>query len=474
MITQDATQQEPGVSRWARLRNAAGAIAAWGAWTAMTIGILVYLAHYTRNIPYMDGFPMVPVLTGNQPLTAEWAGSQHNEHRPLVSRLIIVGLFRFVASDFRLPRFVNAGLLSAMAAVMILLARRMRGSYRATDAVFPMALLSIAQTESLFVGFAMNLVLSSALVVTLIAAAGRARPGGVIMPLFFGLSLVMLPLTGGSGLTLLPALGLWVAGYIATGWWSGRKPSLLMRGTGVLLLASGLAITALYFRGYCRPPYHPLPPSLGSVVSSTLMYLGLAVHPHLSSYRWPAGLIAAGLAIATLLLLGTRAVREPAERPRALGLMAIVIAMLGLAGAVALSRSGLGPTVVLAPRYVTLTAPLLCVIYISWLAYGGARGRVAVPLALLVLIGSAMSDGYRFSRSYGRSLLAAERRVEAGRARHASAAELARAASPDLYSMADYTDRFFRQMETARMGPFANPMATRTARAPAASGPIGR
>lgn len=474
MTTKDATQQGPGASRWARLRSLAGAIAAWGVWAAMTVGILAYLAHYTRNIPYMDDFPVVPVLTGDQPLTVEWAWSQHNEHRPLVPRLIVVGLFRLVASDFRLPRFVNAGLMSAMAAAMILLARRMRGTYRATDAVFPMTLLSVAQTESLFVGFAMNLVLSSALVVALIAAAGRARPGSLILPLAFGLSLVVLPLTGGSGLTLVPALGLWVAGDVAAGWWSGRKPGPLMRGIGLLLLAGGLTITALYFQGYFRPPYHPLPPSAWSVVSSTLIYLSLAVHPHLSSYRWPSGLIAAGLSLATLLLLGARALREPAERPRAMGMMAILVAMLGLAVAVALSRSGLGPAVLLAPRYITLAAPLLCVIYISWLAYGGPRGRVAVPLALLVLVGSAMSDGYRFSRSYGRNLLAAERRVELGQARHASVAELARAASPDLYPMADYTDHFFRLMETARIGPFADSDATRTATAPAASGPIRR
>lgn len=347
MIMKDATDRVPGVSPWARLRDVTGAIAAWGTWAAMTIGLFVYLVHYSRNIPYMDDFAMVPVLTGAQPLTAEWAWSQHNEHRPLVSRLITVGLFRFVASDFRTPRFANAGLMSAMAAAMILLARRMRGSYRATDAVFPMSLLSVAQTESLFIGFAMNLVLSSALAVALIAAVGRARQGGMLMPLCFGLSLVLLPLTGGSGLTMLPALGLWLAGYIATGWWSGQKPGPMIRVAGLLLLAAGAAITALYFRGYFRPPHHPLPPSAGSVVSLTLIYLSLAIHPHLSSYRWPAGLIAAGLVIATLALLATRAFRQPAERPRALGMMAILLAMLGLAGTVGLSRSGLGFAVIL-------------------------------------------------------------------------------------------------------------------------------
>src|SRR5262249_14555789 len=155
-----------------------------------------------------------------------WAWAQHNEHRPLISRLIMAGLFRLVGNDFRVVRYANAGLLSAMAASMLILARRLRGSARAADAVLPLSVLNIAQAESLMIGFAMNLILTSLLAAALIAAAALARRGrGAALAMGFGLSLVLLPLCGGSGLTMLPPLAAWLAGYLATGWWSGRRPA---------------------------------------------------------------------------------------------------------------------------------------------------------------------------------------------------------------------------------------------------------
>ena len=86
-------------------------------------------------------------------------------------------------------------------------------------------------------GFAMNLVLSAWMSFELIAAAGLAdRRGGWPLALRFGLLLVLLPLSGGSGLVMLPPLALWLAGYVAWGWWSGRKPGALTRALGLGLL----------------------------------------------------------------------------------------------------------------------------------------------------------------------------------------------------------------------------------------------
>ena len=73
-------------SRWARTRDRAGLAAGWGTWLAMTAALLLYVRHYSRDVPYMDEFDMVPVLTGSAPVTLDWAWSQHHEHRPLISR----------------------------------------------------------------------------------------------------------------------------------------------------------------------------------------------------------------------------------------------------------------------------------------------------------------------------------------------------------------------------------------------------
>ena len=252
------------------------------------------------------------------------------------------------------------------------------------------------------------------------------------------------------------------------------SPTAATRAIGLGLLCAGSAIAVFYFYGYHRPPWHPLPRSLGSVVSSTLLYLSLAVYPQLSAPWWPASAIGAILVTATLVLLAIRAFRTPAERPRALGLMAIILSMLCVAGAVGISRSGLGPAVILASRYITLTFPLLVVLYIAWLLYGGARVRVGVHLILLVLIGATVSDSQRYSRRYGRPVLAAEQRVESGLRGHAPTPVLMSAACPDLYPMPERAGEFFKMMEAARLGPFAGPGDDRVARATDSGGSVRR
>ena len=99
----------------------------WSVWSLSAGAALWLVANYGRNLPFWDDWEMVPALTGAQPVTPAWLWSQHNEHRPMLPRLIMAGLFRAVRADFRLPRYVNAGLLSAMAAAMLLVARRIRG-----------------------------------------------------------------------------------------------------------------------------------------------------------------------------------------------------------------------------------------------------------------------------------------------------------------------------------------------------------
>ena len=301
---------------------------------------------------------MVPVMTGTEPVTLQWAWAQHNEHRTLISRLIMVGLTRYIANDFRMARYANVALLSMMAAAMLLLARKLRGSARATDVVLPLSILNVAQAESLMIGFAMNLVLTSMIAVGLIVPTGLTRRrGGSVMAMGFGVSLVLLPLCGGSGLVMLPPLALWLAGYLGWGWWSGQKPGAWTRAIGLGLLMAGVGIVAMYLHGYSRPPRHPLPPSMASVVSSTLMCLSLAIYPDVTAYWWPAGWIVVALVGATLGLLADRHRPDAGRTP----------ARPGPGGDHRLDarrgrrrrglRAAFGPAAILASRYVTLTIP---------------------------------------------------------------------------------------------------------------------
>jgi hypothetical protein len=404
----------------------------------MTIALILYVRQNSRNVPYWDEFAMVPVMTGSEPVSLSWAWQQHNEHRPMISRLIMAGLFRLVRNDFRVVRYANAVLLSAMAASMLLLARRLRGSSRATDALLPLSILNIAQAECLINGFAMNLILSSLIAIGLIVATGLARGGGGrLMALSLGLSLVLLPLCGGSGLAMLPPLALWLAGYVAWGWWSGRKPGGWTRALGVGLLLAGSAVVVLYLRDYTRPSYHPPPPSMASVASSTLMYLSLAVYPQISTYSWLAGLILVVVMTATLGLLAIASVR-------------------------------------MSSRYITLTTPLLCVVYVAWLVYGRPRTRLAVHLGLLILMCLAFPNGRRFSREYGTFVRNVERRVERRLRDHAPTPVLMKLVYPDFHSDRDLIRDSFKMLKAARVGAFTEYEDDRVATTPEAAGAVRR
>src|SRR5262249_50308147 len=207
---------------------------------------------------------------------------------------------------------------------------------------------------------------SSLIAIALVVAAGLARPGGGrTLAMILGLSLVLLPLSGGSGLTMLPPLVVWLAGYVAWGWWSGRSPGPGTRALGLGLLLAGAAVVLLYLSGYTQPAYHPLLPSVGPLASCTLRFLSLAIYPQIATYAWPVGLIAFVVVVATLVLLTMACVRSPAERPRALGLMAITFAMICVAAAVALSRAAMGPERIMSSRYIVLATPMLCVLYVA-------------------------------------------------------------------------------------------------------------
>ncbi len=197
----------------------------WAVWTIATTALFLFIRHYARNVPYIDDWSMVPLITGCEPVSLKWAWSQHNEHRVLVPKLILAGLFRGVSLDLRSAMYLNAGLLSMAAAMMLVLARGLRGRPGLTDVVLPLSILSIAQYDCLLTGFALNLVLTALVLyalIAIVARAGERPPWMSVVPV--GVLLLLLPLCGGSGLVVLPPLIVWLTGYLCWGWWSGENP----------------------------------------------------------------------------------------------------------------------------------------------------------------------------------------------------------------------------------------------------------
>ncbi len=470
----ETSNGQTGRSRWTRARDLAGLTVSWGLWTALTIGLVLYVRHYSRNIPFSDEFDIVPVMTGVEPVTVRWTWAQHNEHRIMIPRLMMVGLFRFVSADFRVVRYANAGLLSAMAACMLLVARRVRGSARLTDAVLPLAILSLAQGESLLNGYAMALVLTSGVAVALIAAAASERGGdGRVIALTFGVALVLLPLCGGAGVAMLPPLVLWLAGFVAWGWWSARRPAAWLRAVGAGLLLAGSAVVALYLRGYTRPVHHPLPPSARAVASSAVKYLSLTVYPSMRGHARPAGAIAVILVMATLLRLAIVSARSSAERPRPSGSWRSSSRCSPWRPAWA-SRAGLGPDAALASRYVSLGMPLFCALYVAWLAYGNTITRIGVPLVLCAMIVLALPGSYRFGRWYGAYVHKAVRRVERSVMDREADSVILDRMCPAVYPHRESAGIYLKLLEEARFGPFAELQSRRVATVPERAGPVIR
>ncbi len=459
MVPMEALVRRIGYPWGAYARKLVAPIVVWAVWGAMTAATILFIRQYARNIPYMDDFALVPLITGHDPVSLQWIWSQHNEHRPAISRLILVGLHRFIATDFRVGMYFNAGLLSAAAASTLLLVRRLRGSFSITDIVLPLSILNLGQAETLLISFAMNLMLTAWISCELIVTAATAnRRFGWQLALKFGLFLVLLPLCGGSGAGYAPsARNVACCNYLlACGLWSGRDPGVAAQAIGLWLLTACSVVVALYLIGYTSPAHRGPPPSLTAVATTTLEYLSLVVCADAPNYWRLAGLAVVLLVGATLLRLVVVVLQHPEESPSALGLFALILSMLSAAAAVGLSRSYFGAVGGRASRYVTIAAPLLCAVYVAWLAHGPSSAQRVVHIVLLALVCLAMPANIKFGLRFGEDRLSVYRSVERSLKARAHRSVLMRKACPALFPDPEIAYKCFKMLKDARVGDFAN------------------
>jgi hypothetical protein len=399
-------------------------------------------------------------MTGHKPLSLRWAAEQANEHRPIISKAVLATLWHAIP-DFRSGLYLNAGLLSTASASLILLARRLRGWTSITDAVLPLSILNIGQSECLLIGFALNMMLTAWISYELIVAlCGTSQSPGWWPSLLVGGLLVLLSLSGGSGMAMLPPLSLWLAGYVACGWWSGRNPGAWGRAVGLGLLLTTLVAVAFYLKGYERPTHIPATPSVKAACSTTLEYLSLVIRPVGREWGYPRrfGMVVALLVAITLIHLAVVARRSPAERPRAFGLIAILLSQLGVAAAVGVSRAGLGPGSGMISRYISISAPLLSCIYITWLLYGPKPARRAIHVGLLALICAGIPANARSAlgmgegRRYG--YIEVERSLRAGLPAPLLMEQVRSRLWPVIFQGNSNIYECFKMLKVARVGKF--------------------
>jgi hypothetical protein len=345
-------------------------------WATMTLAALSFVLVFGSNAPYADEWEFVPALLGKQPVTS-WLWAQHNEHRLPLSRAIYYALFQ-ITHDFRTGIFLQVVMLSALALGLMRLAAHLRGRCDWVDAFFPVSLLHLGHWENFVMGYQLCFVLFCCLATGLVVVLLKTKKETVFRSGFLaGILLLLIVLTGGFGLTIVPPVALWLM-YLAILVWrsGGRGQSLILMALAIL----PVVYIAVYFESYERPPLHP-PPSrdpvaIGMVAGEMLaMALGIGV----SGVWWLVAIVELAIGLATVTLL-IRQGRNPINRPASSGLIAVAAGMCGLALAIGMGRGSMGLDMGLWPRYSLLVWPLLGAAYLVWVK----AGRKWIPILFCV------------------------------------------------------------------------------------------
>lgn len=374
----------PRYLRW-YLAGLADPLFVWLVLLGASIAAFVFAVGHAPALPYWDDWSYVPVLTGHEPFSPAWLWAQHYEHRIPLAKLAWMGIARMTGGDARWTTGAIALLLSCSAALLVRGLLRFRGRTVWTDAFVPLLFLHWDHWENLTwpfqIAFAIHTLVLS-LIVSLLLRLRRSGPERLALPI--GLSLLILPLCGGSALPF--------AALLASGWILVALRDL--RGTprklSVVCSAAALLLAALYVVGYRKVESGPPSPGLGATLSAATQFFTGSLG-HQGSRAWPASgwVTAAGLLFTLILLLrGSR--RKDADRLPARGLLLILGGMLVLSVLVGNSRAGMSPFAGFFDRYVTLSC------FLPFLAYAASEFFPRPLPGLAVRIGLACALAFLF------------------------------------------------------------------------------
>jgi len=371
-------------------------------WFGMVLWALLFVRAYAAPFPFGDEFALWDLLPPSGSLSLQKLWSLKNEHRIPLPRLVQYVPY-VLTGDLRAPMYVQVLVLAAVALSLALVARAIRGRTSLSDATFPLLWLHVGNSANLLAGFQLALTLPTAFVTFALGAiaisSGLARGGRAAV---LGGSLVCLPLCGAAGLVQAPALGAWIAGL---GWAGRRSPDPGERRAIRILLLSVAAcalLCALHFRGYDPAHWNRYSDRPFAVIEAAAQLACLGFGPA-AEVAWPAIAVPVlALLVATILLLVLGLLRRSPETRRRVGLLASMAGIASLVGSIGIGRAAMNEIPGFTPRYVTLTAPLLCCAYFAWMLYGRGRWKTIVCAAIAIGAAAALpwnaKDGYREGR----------------------------------------------------------------------------
>lgn len=310
---------------------------------------------------------------------------QHNEHRPVLGRLLFYLSAECGASPMVLT-FVSLAFIGATLGLLWPLVRGSSESLAATWRIpYQLALaaffLSWVQWENLTMG--MQVGFSGALLGVVLAARGLAALPGRRA---YG------QVIGGGALAYLSSAHWLILAPLVLGWcawrlWSRRRlgPGRRLVWVGVLATVVLAAMLSLYLEGLTRPPQHPRPTYAVEHPVKTLGFVQLYYGNPFASGSPPLPRAMGTLfAIGSLLLLGLAARRKVWSSEPELATLTVLCLVGTHASAllVAAGRAGLGPEAALSSRYASSMLVGWLVFLCSalrWICGERERNTVGVP-----------------------------------------------------------------------------------------------
>ena len=308
---------------------------------AMILAAVVLVVRYGVDVPLWDDFALVPVLTGEKPLTVDWLWEQHNEHRIALSKLVLLGAYRLSGFDFRAGMFLSVAALALLAWGLIKVARGARGATYYSDAFFPIVLLNWGLHADLLwsIQFTNVLPLALASFLLLLIVAHPSRPG-LGRTFLAAVLLGLLPFNGATGLAFVPPFFLWFLALAASQWRRREFRGKLSAVTVLALMTPALASVLLYFRGYRTPSHHAIHPQIAGALRTSVQFLGIGFGLPASVF-WPwSGFVVVALFLSSVALVARVLATKPEERLRSLGILCFLAANAVLAAGVGWGRGG--------------------------------------------------------------------------------------------------------------------------------------
>ena len=189
---------------YASVRSRGPSVIVWTTWALLLVIAFVYVYRYGTNVPSWDDWDIVPAMAGEQPITASWLWSQHNEHRIPIARLIMLGTYR-VWPDFRATMVLNVLSMAWLAFALTRAVASLRGRIALTDIFFTLVLLGLAQGINFIWGWQIEFMSATALAgLALLYIASYKQTTNLRSAVLFGICLIFLALSGAHGMILVP------------------------------------------------------------------------------------------------------------------------------------------------------------------------------------------------------------------------------------------------------------------------------